>query len=279
MTPTDLRRIREERGLTQDEVAIGAGVNVRTISRLEKGEPVRPDTVKAVCAFYGIPYEGMVDIEIVAPEHLVAHPSTMQLLKAAESLPQIRYLVRHDYHGYARYLRNLVTKRAYGTLMVELGMFGYCLLAPIWLAGIILAGTAAVLLAKSGDIRFLTPALGISLMIMLFSFELLALVRRIKQRINHPQDRLMEGFAIADDAVWKLHIQKSSVRIERIDLEQCRWRSIDRHGDFATYKIGTPESVVWINPVPDHPGVAALIERVRRRDQVRTMPLPQLEAA
>lgn len=279
MTPTDLRRIREERGLTQDEVAIGAGVNVRTISRLEKGESVRPDTVKAVCAFYGIPYQGMVDIEIVAPEHLVAHPSTVRLLKAAEGLPQIRYLVRQDAQGYARYLRRLAGERRFGAIRDRFDPTLSKFLGAWWLIGVLFMGLGWKIHTETGQASVLVATLGVTVLTLLLTREIWLSVQQTQDAMHRPQDRLDIGFAIAEDAIWKLELQETAVRIERIDLDRCRSRTVERHGDFATYTVATRDRLVTIEPVPDHAGVAALIERVRPHDQVRTIPLPQLEAA
>ncbi len=74
MTAAELRQIRLKKGYTQEDVAAGSGVNVRTIVRMEKGEPVRPDTVKKVFAFYQIPYEDLGTITVVAPDRLMTHP-------------------------------------------------------------------------------------------------------------------------------------------------------------------------------------------------------------
>lgn len=279
MTPTDLRRIREERGLTQEEVAIGAGVNVRTISRLEKGEPVRHDTVKAVCAFYGIPYEGMVDIEIVAPEHLVAHPSTMQLLKAAETLPQIRYLVRPDTVGYAHYLRRLVSERRFAALAARFNPGTLIFAGSFWLIGLLFMSLAWVLYAQNNQAHILIASLAVTALFLLITCEMASTIRGIRNAMHQPEDHRDVGYAVADDAIWKLNLQDTAVRIERIDLERCQARIVERHGDFATYTLVARDRRVTIEPVPDHDGVAALIERVRLHDQVRTMPLPQLEAA
>ncbi len=43
--PTRLRQLREDAGLTQLELAAGAGVSLRTVTALERGEVTHPQTI------------------------------------------------------------------------------------------------------------------------------------------------------------------------------------------------------------------------------------------
>ncbi len=47
--PTRLRQLREDAGLTQLELAAGAGVSLRTVTALERGEVVHPHVTTLLC--------------------------------------------------------------------------------------------------------------------------------------------------------------------------------------------------------------------------------------
>ncbi|MBI4469190.1 MAG: helix-turn-helix transcriptional regulator [Acidobacteria bacterium] len=47
---SNIRKLREARHWTQEELAVVAGVDVRTIQRAESGQPLRIDTMKAIAA-------------------------------------------------------------------------------------------------------------------------------------------------------------------------------------------------------------------------------------
>jgi transcriptional regulator with XRE-family HTH domain len=51
---TWLRALREQRGWTQHHLARVAGVNDRTVQRIEHGNRPRPDTLKAIAAAFDV---------------------------------------------------------------------------------------------------------------------------------------------------------------------------------------------------------------------------------
>lgn len=50
----DLRRARRDRGLTVGDVARGAGVNLRVVSRAEQGVEPREGNAKRIADFFGV---------------------------------------------------------------------------------------------------------------------------------------------------------------------------------------------------------------------------------
>ena len=51
---TKLKRWREERNWSQEHLASLAGVGVRTIQRIENGDPTSADTLSALAAAYNV---------------------------------------------------------------------------------------------------------------------------------------------------------------------------------------------------------------------------------
>ncbi len=65
-----LRDLREERGMTQEQVAAKAGIATFTYQKFEKGEsrpgsPMNPElyTLNALCRVYGIELSELLDID------------------------------------------------------------------------------------------------------------------------------------------------------------------------------------------------------------------------
>ncbi len=65
-----LRDLREERGMTQEQVAAKAGIATFTYQKFEKGEsrpgsPMNPElyTLNALCKVYGIELSELLDID------------------------------------------------------------------------------------------------------------------------------------------------------------------------------------------------------------------------
>jgi transcriptional regulator with XRE-family HTH domain len=59
MNGTEIRRLREARGLTQQDLAAAIGVGLRTIGNWERGETVPQNRMGMLEAFFGL--DGPVD--------------------------------------------------------------------------------------------------------------------------------------------------------------------------------------------------------------------------
>lgn len=57
-----ITEIRKQKGLTQEEVSELAGINLRTLQRIEKGETEpRGNSLQGICAALGVPVENILD--------------------------------------------------------------------------------------------------------------------------------------------------------------------------------------------------------------------------
>lgn len=55
-----LKQIRALMGYTQEQVAVGTGLDVMTISRIERGRDPRLSTLQKLCDFYGVGIESVL---------------------------------------------------------------------------------------------------------------------------------------------------------------------------------------------------------------------------
>ena len=62
MNENKIRELREQRGLTQLQVAYAVGTTPQTIYNIESGKTKSPslETVKAIARFYGVPIEELL---------------------------------------------------------------------------------------------------------------------------------------------------------------------------------------------------------------------------
>lgn len=71
-----ITRARQEKGLTQEELATLTNLSIRTIQRIEGGESIpRSFTLKAIAKALDQPYEQLIADESVAPTPPVASPA------------------------------------------------------------------------------------------------------------------------------------------------------------------------------------------------------------
>jgi transcriptional regulator with XRE-family HTH domain len=81
-----MRAARDRRALTQEALAAQARVNVRTIQRAERGEPIRHETLADIAAVLGVPPAGLVRVEAeMHDDDPEADAAQTQLLKRVES--------------------------------------------------------------------------------------------------------------------------------------------------------------------------------------------------
>ncbi|WP_298195854.1 helix-turn-helix domain-containing protein [Novosphingobium sp.] len=74
-----IRKLRLERGLTQEQLATMAGVSIRTLQRIERGAPASAETLKCLAA--------VLDLDFADLRKETAMPEPTQ--SAAASLPEL----------------------------------------------------------------------------------------------------------------------------------------------------------------------------------------------
>src|SRR3712207_250621 len=81
-----LRRLREAAGLTQEELALRAGLSPRAISALERGERQRPypHTVRTLADARGLSEEERASLLATRPRGATAAPATLSGPTAAD---------------------------------------------------------------------------------------------------------------------------------------------------------------------------------------------------
>ena len=72
----EVRRLRERKGLSQTELADMAGWCVRTIQRIEAGEPVKQTAIKNICTVLEISLADVIDGEEIIPKEMSFSPET-----------------------------------------------------------------------------------------------------------------------------------------------------------------------------------------------------------
>lgn len=58
--PRSFRELRADRGLRQEDAAKAAGLSVRTLVRIEKGEPASLGTLRKLAPLYGTTLEKLI---------------------------------------------------------------------------------------------------------------------------------------------------------------------------------------------------------------------------
>jgi transcriptional regulator with XRE-family HTH domain len=79
-----IRRLREQKCLSQEDLAKKAGFSVRTIQRAEAGEPAKPNTLKCISDVLNVPPEDLIDGPEMIPSELIIDP---------EGIPQFAKVV------------------------------------------------------------------------------------------------------------------------------------------------------------------------------------------
>ena len=101
-TPSRIQILRKQRGWTQEQLAQCSGISVRTLQRLENGEPAAGETLQSVAAALGVPVGELLstpqDVHQTAPAVEAATPP----LSAEEAHLQDR-VIRE-----ARFLRKAI---------------------------------------------------------------------------------------------------------------------------------------------------------------------------
>ncbi len=281
MTPAEIRRLRERRGLTQKELGQASGVHERTIIRIENGERVRPETMKALCAFFNVPYEPLNTITLIAPEDRVDEPANAQFMAVAETLPHVRYLVRPD--GRAR-CQALVKKRR--------GLFGIIRdnednrvhYQALVITSIVLGGLLAVYLdfLLFFDVNLWQMIPGVVPFVGFFAYHALRLWqndKRLGREISNPDLYPNSAYAFSDDAAWSLRLSGGQVELHRYDFEAYGNRAVEEGDGYDDFRITFNDRQRTLTDVPQDPRLRKIMRQIRAADSRQVVALTERQVA
>ncbi len=279
MRPSDITDAREALGLTQEEVAARARVSEQTVSRIERGIRVRPNSLKDVYAVLGLAYEPLDTIELVMSDRLMADPITDILRLSCASLPDIRYLVRSDRFDYAEYLRNRFynhpLRACWENILETLAVVSGAIFIPFL--------TLMLCFAPAHDNISATLDWTITLFLMVMMWLIFGLPYAFviyTIRDNYfPKNEYPVGYAVSEDTIWNIVVRDDDVSLTRISLAEANRYWIARTGPFIEINVLEGEHLSTLSELPAHDGVIALIKRPRASDRTRTIPLPQIQPA
>ncbi len=272
MQPSDIVAAREALGLTQEEVAARARVSEQTVSRIERGIRVRPNSLKDVYAVLGLVYEMLDTIKLVMPDRLIEDPNTQIMRRTAQGLPHIEYLMRPDPRAWSQYVKVRLRKNPIRTFFKE-GIAIAALMVVLSLLCVIYPSLFCYYNYAEGDV---TPFLLFPIFGLVFLFTgigtWISFIILYDDIVRCPDYAC--GYAISADAIWKMNVDEDRIRLKRISLTDCIWRqAIHQGADFIKIRVRNGEEVEELDRMPAHPGIIALIERPRTNDRDRTLPL------
>ncbi len=270
MRPTDIIEARERLGLTQSEVAHRARVSEQTVSRIERGIRVRPNSLKDVYAVLGLAYSQVDTTTLVMPERLLASASTEQMRQASVSLPNVEYLVRPDPQAWKSYVIGQFRANAFAasrryplipfTAIMTLATIPFVIWASILAYGALAIGMAFFLIF-SGFIAILN----------LISIAVLVFYGRELYRDYVACPDLDQAYAISEDAIWTLTATADRVDVKRTSLADVVWREVITDGPFMKIRVRQGEDVTEIERLPLHRGIVDLVDRQRPLDRNRVL--------
>ncbi len=277
MKGTEIARRRELLGITQDELAIMAGVSVQSVGRIERGIRVRADTAKAVFGALDLPYAPLNGIEVIAPDALREDPSTDQMVEALGRMPGMRYLVRLDGEAWTQAFRSQGLRQQVAVLGLSLWWTTFVVstvtlafgLAALTLGFRVLGANPLVSMAVEANIPAAVAALASAVVIGSRFHELR------QQAMTDPA----YGIAMSDDAVLSLKLRNGRLAVERVSTASGTSRSRTTYGAFATYQIADGIAVTRVHGLPDHPGLDTMLRRSRRCDPFQEIPIETAHAA
>ncbi len=270
MRPADITAARERLGLTQEEVAAHARVSEQTVSRIERGIRVRPNSLKDVYAVLNLAYEPIETVELVMPERLIGVTSTEAMRQATKELPQVEYLVRPDpvawkdhvfgeyrRHPYSAFRRYDLIPQAIVAALLGIPLFTWIIAMEIeaFSRGIILGSALLCLFA---------------LMAGLYIRAMREVAMEFRNDFITCPD-LDVGYAFSENEIWKLCVQEDRVFVRRISIQGMAYRTVTTDGPFMNLRIRNGEEVDEIGRLPLHQGIIDLIDRVRRDDKHRVI--------
>ncbi len=267
MTPSDIISAREGLGLTQEELAIRAGISTQSVSRLERGVPVRPDTLKAVCAALDMSYAPMAHIEVVGPEDLVRHSSTGDFLRAAQTLPGVRYLVRVSEREWIDGMRAIDQWAPWlNQVSFEVGgLFGKAFMAlvtTLFMGAILLVMLAATHNNESWiSTYFVITICALGWIALIISELPLHYIIRYNSLIEH---RIF-AYAFADETMWVLGLDGDDVHSLRYDMTDGCIDIIPWQGKNLLI-VPLYDNCYRTEVVPNVPGLVSLIKRPKSKD-------------
>lgn len=263
MQPSHIVSARQKLGITQEELATMSGVSAQTVSRIERGKPVRPDSVKAVCAALQMRYSPMEGIEVVASDRMRRHPSTDQMHHAARSLPGARFLVRPQGELSHRLARDLLKRMRLVALWKLLGLQELPWVLPMIPAWCFLAILPWYLTLSyplpRHDVSYIIytvlvicsvniSALFISLHIIIYTNNLLA-------PLFNPPDKSDLGIVVGTDAMWVMQVRGNALDVTRVNIMSGGVEAQSIGGGVATLSFRWREAHPTIEVVADHDGL------------------------
>lgn len=225
-----IRHARERRHLTQDELAIRAGVSARSIRRIENGQRVASETIRSVAAALDVDAVDLpsqspapADRPSPAPEGVVSLLDEAILKTVAQAGERIETVERP--HGdwsetgplgqRAKMLERLENR---ADLMENVAGFSGCLLIVVSLPGLVgsFAGPWEGLVPYGIALAFGLAVLGfVARRAMGFATVLRASLLLIGLRVDADATR----YVLTDRAFWKFTVGSAAFRYVRLDRD------------------------------------------------------------
>ena len=277
MTPERLKILRVARGFTQARLAQAAGLNKRTVSRMERGSPVQSESLIAVCSVLGVePSEARPepreaarpDVAVVAADNpSVSRHLVGEALSALAEYPDVAALALPDLAAWRASRRpprgsdlNRAVFSPHADTWEALGRFGFMAGFLLMLAGV----PASVLLSK------LTPApwgMAAGVVVLIVCMAPLAVIPFLVLFVGDPrianafvEERLGRTlWAFSDGCVREIVVGADAVTVRRFDLSgriDLRRRAVEGRVD---YDLDTAEGSLRILAVPIDPRIEGIM--------------------
>jgi transcriptional regulator with XRE-family HTH domain len=86
--PTQLRRLRQARALSQEALAARCGLSRKTIQRMERGEEVRPDSLSIVALALGVPVTDFTEAPRGRGSATIEQQITLRRMRSGKAIVQ-----------------------------------------------------------------------------------------------------------------------------------------------------------------------------------------------
>ncbi len=138
-----VRKLRLDRGWSQEQLADFTGISVRTIQRLERGQKPGLETAKALAAVFETDVSTFLEVETSTPEREAQAMTATDNPPAAEISNENRVRISKEEKEALRYVRDLK------------GFYSHAMFYAV-----IMGGLAIINLISGGPYWFIWPALG-----------------------------------------------------------------------------------------------------------------------
>lgn len=300
MLSDTLRTSRLAAGFTQDRLAEAAGLNKRTISRMEGGSPVQAETLLALCSVLKLDY---ASLERMRRREAVQDPAPPPVLMAGNG-SVARHLVDdalaslRDQPGVELVaLPDLAAWRASRGAGPDRDLDRPAfqdnpLHGGVANVGSIAGFVAAILVIPTGLSVWLSPGSVVhGVMILLAAFAAVfaggfLLVERVgaatvRREANRADERVLmrRAYGFSRDSVWIVEAGDETIDVARFDLASKRQVRREDHGACVTYEFVTDRGHVVVAGIPHDPRVEAVLMRTTPEDPVRSIARPLAAAA